>query len=99
MICSTVIECLGHASELAVEIEFDYIPEDPPTWRDRDGHGHPGEPEGADLVGVRVHRWLVGEDLRERDESSVWSQLDELAEIEVERCWERYEAECLAEMA
>lgn len=93
------LEELGHQSSLDVAIYYKATPGERRVDYYPDGSGYPGSPPDAELVGVRVTRWDVGNERRPRDKSAVWPFLDRIAEDRIQSDWDNYRAACLRDAA
>ena len=94
----TITDTLEFArSSLDVEIDYEATPGERRVDYYPDGSGYPGSPPDAELIRVRVVRWDVGAERRQRGASWVWSCLDLIAGQLIERDWDNYREACLAD--
>lgn len=93
------LDDLGYQSSLNVIIEYLAQPAEPMVRYLPDGSGYPGCPSSAELLGVHVTSWIVGDEVRlpsVLNDDRKWSVLEAIARKVVVKQWSSmFEDMCL----
>ena len=95
------LDDLGYGSSLEVLITYTVNPAEPMVRYDRDGSGYPDCDASAELRGITVLWWSVGdEERRHIPDHWIWRSLTEIAMKIVKDKWEsEFEDLCLEDVS
>jgi len=68
--------------ELPIEVEYEYVPEEPMVWRTQNGDGYPGFPEQALIQNISHNKENINKFI---DEMDWWDYIEELVLEEINK--------------